>query len=112
MTPQAFEAFSTGRTLHFTRDGAPFGAEQYFSGRRSLWRFADGTCEAGVWWDEGNAVCFRYGEAAPPQCWHVLDRPGSFAAVSLEAGSETGFVVELSAIDDTPLSCPGPKVGS
>ena len=31
MTPQEFESFSEGRPLHFTLNGAPFGAEQYFA---------------------------------------------------------------------------------
>ena len=49
MTPQAFEAFSEGRTLHFTLNGAPFGAEQYFDGRRSVWRFVDGCPKQNAW---------------------------------------------------------------
>jgi hypothetical protein len=112
MSPQAFEAMSEGRTLHFTLDGAPFGAEQYFSGRRSLWRFVDGTCETGVWWDEGERICFRYGEDAPAQCWHFRGAAGGLAAALVQDGRETGFVLDLSHVDRAPLPCPGPKVGS
>jgi hypothetical protein len=109
MTPQAFQAFSVGRTLHFTLNGAPFGAEQYFDGRRSLWRFADGTCQAGRWWDEGDRICFDYGES--PSCWRLRGQASGFAAALVERGAETGFVLELERTDQTPLPCPGPDVG-
>ncbi len=70
VSPEAFERLAEGRTLHFTLDGAPFGAEQYFPGRRSLWRFEDGSCEAGAWRPEGDLVCFRYEAEGPSaQCW-------------------------------------------
>jgi hypothetical protein len=112
VAPGEFEALSEGKTLHFTLGGAPFGAEQYFAGRRSLWRFADGTCEAGEWWGEGDRVCFRYDAGGAAQCWLFRERPGGFAAALVENGAETGFVLELSHSDRTPLDCPGPALGT
>jgi hypothetical protein len=112
MTAEAFEALAEGHVLRFTYQGAPFGAEQYFPGRRSLWRYADGTCSAGVWWAEGGGVCFRYEERTDTQCWRFRPRPGGLAAELVEDGAGTGFVLELSGRDETPLPCPGPKVGS
>jgi len=112
MTAEAFERFAEGRTLYFTRDGAPFGAEQYFPARRSLWQYADGTCAAGVWWAAAGGICFRYEERSDTQCWRFDDRPDGFAAELVEGGAGTGFVLELSRRDDTPLPCPGPRVGS
>lgn len=112
MTAEGFEAASAGRTLRFTLDGVPFGAEQYLSGRRVLWRFDDGTCQEGRWWDEGGRICFAYQDGAGPQCWTFRPRPGGFAAALVEDGVETGFVLELSGSDRTPLDCPGPDVGS
>jgi hypothetical protein len=112
MSPDGFEAVAQGHVLHFTLRGAPFGAEQYFPGRRSLWRYADGTCATGSWWGEGDRVCFRYDERTDTQCWRFLDRPGGLAAELVEGGAGTGFVLELSRRDETPLACPGPKVGS
>jgi hypothetical protein len=112
MTPETFEAFSEGRTLYFTFNGAPFGAEQYFPGRRSLWRFADGVCEEGDWWGEAERICFRYGEDGLPQCWRFRQNAGGLAAALVEGGAETGFVLEMSGVDDTPLPCPGPRVAS
>jgi hypothetical protein len=113
LSPEAFEALAEGHTLRFTLDGAPFGAEQYFPGRRSLWRFADGSCEAGEWWPEGGLVCFRYDAGdVPVQCWRFRPAGGGYAAVQVEEGAETGFALTLAGRDTTPLDCPGPLVGS
>jgi hypothetical protein len=109
---RGFAAIAEGRTLHFTHLGLPYGAEQFFPGRRSLWRTADGICAEGRWWAEGEAICFRYEAQPVPQCWRFLPGPAGLAAEHLEAGAGTGFVVELSHADTTPLPCPGPKVGS
>jgi hypothetical protein len=112
LSPDSFGAFAEGRTLHFTLDGLPFGAEQYFPGRRSRWRFEDGTCEEGVWWGAGELICFRYDGADGAQCWRFHGGPGGFSAALVEDGTETGFVLEFSHADDNPLDCPGPDVGS
>jgi hypothetical protein len=112
VAPREFEALAEGHTLHFTLGGAPFGAEQYFAGRRSLWRFADGSCEAGRWWEEGDRVCFRYDAGAEVQCWLFRREAGGFAASLVENGAETGFVLELSHSDRAPLDCPGPDTGT
>lgn len=111
MTAESFAAFAEGRTLYFTRDGQPFGAEQYFPGRRSLWRFEDGTCEEGRWWGEGRLICFEYDDGVP-QCWHFRGGPDGFTAASVRDGAETGFELRFSHADDRPLDCLGPKVGS
>lgn len=108
MTAETFERLAEGRTLYFTRDGRPSGAEQYFPGRRSLWRFEDGTCEEGRWWGEGRLICFQYGEDVPAQCWHFSGPTEAFTAESVDSG----FVLRFSHADTTPLACPRPKVGS
>jgi hypothetical protein len=110
--PDAFQAMSEGRTLHFTLDGAPFGAEQFFPGRRSLWRFADGTCEPGRWEARDAQICFVYDSDPTPICWHFRDAGGAFAAHLVDAGAETGFRLDLARVADEPLACPGPDVGS
>ncbi len=111
LSPEAFEALAQGHTLHFSLNGAPFGAEQYFAGRRSLWRFEDGSCEAGTWWAEGDQVCFHYGEGAP-QCWRFRPGGGGYEAALVEDGAETGFVLRMDGRDEVPLDCPAPEVGS
>jgi hypothetical protein len=112
LPPEAFEAMSEGRTLHFSRLGLPFGAEQYFPGRRSLWRFADGTCLAGEWRPAGEAICFTYEGDPAEQCWHLRQWGGRFAAHLIEDGAEAGFRLDLERIASEPLPCPGPQVGS
>ncbi|HRO12091.1 hypothetical protein [Amaricoccus sp.] len=112
LTPEAFEAMAEGRTLHFTHLGRPYGAEQYLPGRRSIWRYADGSCTQGRWWAEGERICFRYDTDPEAQCWRFLPRPGGLAAERLEGAAATGFTVEMSRADTAPLACPGPKVGT
>ena len=112
VAPEAFEALVEGRTLHFTLDGAPFGAEQFFPGRRSLWRFADGSCEPGRWEARGPEICFTYAAAPTPICW-LFRRDGErFAAHLVEDGDETSFSLELDRVTADPLPCLGPPVGS
>ncbi len=105
----AFEALVAGRTLHFSHLGQVFGSEQYLGGRRTIWRFADGTCQAGDWWEERGLICFRY-EGGPAQCWLMEPRPGGFAA-ELVDGSEPGFVLETAGSDTVALDCAGPDLG-
>jgi hypothetical protein len=109
VTPDEFGAMAEGHTLRFTLDGAPFGAEQYFRGRRSLWRFEGGGCLEGRWWPDGELICFRYEDAPAAECWRFRD---DFAAELVEHSAGTGLVLQLSGIDTAPLDCPGPSVGS
>ncbi len=110
--PAAFEALSTGRTLHFTLDGQPFGSEQFFAGRRSLWRYADATCEPGVWRAEGQAICFEYDTSPEAVCWHFVETPEGYAAQLVEDGAPSDLRLDLARIGTDPLPCPGPEVGS
>jgi hypothetical protein len=112
VSPGAFETMSEGRTLHFTLDGLPFGAEQYFSGRRSLWRFADGTCDRGTWHAEGERICFVYDADPQPQCWRFLREGDRYSAALVGGEGEGDFVLELSHADHAPLPCPGPDLGT
>lgn len=115
LDPAGFEALAEGRTLRFTRDGAPFGAEQYFPGRRSLWQYPDGSCAEGRWWPEGANVCFSYGPGAERECWRFETGPsGTFARfVEGSPGAPPGvLLLQLAGIDEAPLDCPGPDVGT
>lgn len=112
VTPEAFEAMSQGRTLHFTLDGAPFGSEQFLPGRRTIWRFADQGCEHGVWRAEGERICFSYRSTASPICWRFLQAEDGFTAALVEGGAETGLRLHMAGMETAPLACPGPRVGS
>lgn len=115
LDPAGFEALAEGHTLRFTRDGAPFGAEQYFAGRRSLWQYPDGTCAEGVWRPEGDRICFSYGPGAERECWR-FEAGQTGVSVRLVEGSADApagtLVLDLAGRDETPLDCPGPDVGT
>ncbi len=108
----AFEALSEGRTLHFTLDDLPFGSEQYFPGRRSVWRTPDGACETGTWTPRGDAICFTYEMTSDAQCWRFTRSGDRITATYVENGVPVPGAVLLDRIDDAPLDCPGPRVGS
>lgn len=112
LSPAAFEALAEGKTLHFNLDGQPFGSEQFFAGRRSLWRFADGACQSGGWTAQADLICFRYESEPDAQCWRFGTSGGRLRAGLVEDGRETGFALELDAVDDTALPCLGPDVGT
>jgi hypothetical protein len=113
LDPSAFETLAEGHTLRFTRGGVPFGAEQFFAGRRSLWQYADGACAEGRWWDEGELVCFSYGPGSERQCWRFeTGAAGISVRLATGASAPGALVLELAGVDDRPLACPGPDVGS
>lgn len=109
LSAEGFSELTTGRTLHFSHQGPPFGSEQYLHGGRTIWRFADGSCQSGDWWAERGLICFRY-EGGPGQCWRFLPRPGGLAAELVE-GADPGFVLDLSGSDTAPLDCAAPDLG-
>lgn len=110
MLPEAFDAFSRGRTLHFTYQGQPFGSEQFFSDRRTLWQFDNGPCAAGLWHAEGDSICFSYDGGATTQCWMFVETDTGPRAELISG--ETPFALDFSHADTRPLACPGPRVGS
>lgn len=112
VAPNVFEAMSEGRTLYFSRNGEDFGAEQYFPGRRALWRYIDGSCAWGRWYESDGLICFEYENADGPQCWDFQGDGTSFSAALVENGAPTGLLLHLSGMDQRPLDCPGPGVGS
>ena len=109
VSPAEFEALAEGMTLHFGLDGIPFGAEQFFAGRRSLWQFADGTCQEGRWWDEGGLICFAYPPEPDEMCWRLTRENGTLFAENMTQG---GLRLEMIHRGNVPLPCPGPDVGS
>ncbi len=113
LTPGEYEALSERRTLHYTHRGRPFGAEQYFPGRRSIWRFANGACSFGEWHAEGENICFRYESDAPALCWQFMRSGERLSAVLLPNASnpEPELRLDLSHVDDEPLPCPAPDLG-
>ncbi|MEO1549135.1 MAG: hypothetical protein AAFR93_01750 [Pseudomonadota bacterium] len=111
ITGDAFEEMSTGKVMRFSQDGAYYGAEQFYEGRRSTWQYADGSCVDGIWYEEPGAICFDYEDASPAQCWVFAQREGGFFARLRGSAATAPGQLELFSIDETPLTCAGPDLG-
>lgn len=109
VTPEEFEAMSTGRTFYYDAAGKSFGAEQYKPGRKVVWAFTGDDCKDGEWYADGPYVCFTYEDEPEPQCWafarseqgliaRLRDDPAGMPLVAVEQSPE-------------PMACMGPNVG-
>ncbi len=103
ISPSEFEKLSTGKTLYFTFEGQPFGVEQFFTGRRSKWRFEDGSCENGEWFADNDLICFNYEGGLETQCWHFLKTDDGYGARA--EGAAPDEILNLDRIDTKPLLC-------
>ncbi|MEM9434757.1 MAG: hypothetical protein AAGA12_12615 [Pseudomonadota bacterium] len=109
MSAEEFDAYSSGSTVYFNRRGVAYGAEQYLRNRRVIWTFLDGQCQRGVWFAEGDGICFLYDGQAAAQCWHFLETGTGKAARVI--GDDPADDLIVAGQDKQPLSCPGPGVG-
>ena len=107
--PDDFQRFTEGTTLYFERGGQPYGAEQYLENYKVIWTFLDGECQRGVWFPNGDNICFYYENDSAPQCWNFYDTDRGKSARVLGDGPNNDLIV----VDQTdePLKCPGPDVG-
>ncbi len=111
LTAEEFEAEVEGRTLSFQVFGQPYGAEQYFPGRRVLWAFIGEPCQEGIWYPRDEMICFLYREPPEEQCWQFFLQPnGRLRAVFIgpEGPSTELYEAERSS---APLACPAPGLG-
>jgi hypothetical protein len=110
MTADEFEAYSTGKTLTYARDGMIWGIEQYLPGRRVVWAFTAEECREGVWYEDQSAICFVYEDDGPPQCWDFYLQAGGLSARYL--GDPDSLPLSEVAQSDGPMPCAGPDVGA
>lgn len=110
VTPDEFEALTTGKTLYFSRGGQFFGAEQYFKNREVYWQYADGQCTRGSWFAQGTNLCFRYDDVDGSQCW-VMWHEGARMFARLVGDVSGAAAIELERKDELPLPCAGPDLG-
>lgn len=110
LTAQEFEDYTTGKTLFFGRDGEAYGAERYLPNRRVIWSFLDGQCKDGMWYANGNDICFVY-EDTPglPQCWRFRQGPRGLIALFLDDSPGTPLYEAQDLGDE--MVCLGPEVG-
>lgn len=108
----AFDAFSRGTTLYFQEHGQFYGAEQYFSDHRTVWRSNDGRCVNGKWSVVKQDICFAYDNGDGPYCWRMEQTESGLTATSRNDPAKTPPVVlELSGQDHVPILCTGPLFG-
>ena len=106
-----FSALVTGRTLSFSQQGQPYGAEEYRRDRSVLWSFANGECQHGFW-SEGpdETICFVYEDRPDrPICWEFFRDGKDFKTRVLGADPERDLTV--TNISKERLQCQGPDVG-
>ncbi|MFN3955496.1 MAG: hypothetical protein ACK4LQ_13670 [Pararhodobacter sp.] len=110
MSGEAFERYTTGRTLSFSFNGVPYGIEQYLPGRRVLWAFVGDTCQEGIWYERESMICFLYDYSPDEQCWSFYRSESGLRAVfeGPDGPSTELYEVERSS---QPLTCEGPGVG-
>ena len=109
MTAAEFDAYATGKTLTFARDGAVWGTEQYLKDRRVLWAFTEEECRSGYWYARAQEICFVYEDRADPQCW--LFYRGATGLSAQYVGDDAGAPLAEVAQSTGPLGCAGPDLG-
>ncbi|MDW4499857.1 hypothetical protein R5H30_17825 [Sulfitobacter sp. D35] len=109
MSAEDFDAYTRGKTLFFSQNGAPYGAEVYLENRRVRWSFLDGECKDGHWYEEAGMICFVYEDTPEPQCWNFREGAAGLVA-RFEDDPAQQELYEAQDLDEEML-CLGPKVG-
>ncbi len=109
MNGAAFDSYTRGKTLFYGQNGEAYGAEIYLDNRRVKWSFLDGECKEGVWYEEGDQICFVYEDNPEPQCWAFSKDNGRLIARFQNLPGAT----ELYEAQDVgeEMVCLGPDVG-
>jgi hypothetical protein len=109
VTPQTFEAHVTGKTITYQQFGQVFGVEEYLENRAVRWSVAPGLCQYGIWYPDGDDICFLYEDDPTASCWTFWLKDGALVALSTDDAPGN----ELYETDRTTqgLDCPGPDVG-
>ncbi|QFS81804.1 hypothetical protein FIU97_03350 [Roseivivax sp. THAF40] len=108
MDAEAFEAYTSGKTLTFSESGHPYGIERYLPDRRVRWSFLDGECKDGLWYPEDDRICFIYEDNLTPQCWRFYREGAGLRAIF--GDEETGTEL-YEAGEEAEMTCLGPDVG-
>lgn len=109
MSAAEFEAYATGKTLTYAREGQIWGTEQYLPGRRVIWAFTEDECKDGTWYEDGPAICFLYQDEPDPQCWYFY--LGANGLNARYQGDPDDAPLSEVAQTNGPMPCMGPDVG-
>lgn len=107
---ESFERYTSGYTLTFTFEGAPYGMEQYLPGRRVIWAFWGAECEEGIWYPRDDMICFSYEAMPEEQCWHFHSTERGLRAIFQGPNGPSTELYEAER-STAPLLCEGPDVG-
>ena len=110
--PEAFDRLTVGKTITFSQNGQPYGAEEYFENRRVRWSRLDGNCVNGEWYPQGDQICFIYEHRNDPQCWSAYEERGVLLVVPDALPLTSDRVLTELKQSTNPLHCLGPDVGA
>jgi hypothetical protein len=104
MTGKEFWQHVEGRTIWWTRDGQPYGAETFHDGGLVTWQREGGACEPGDWFARDGMICFNYPPDEPRDvCWTITLSGGRMVAVS--AGDPGAAPLIEDPARSGPLTC-------
>ncbi|WP_170759251.1 hypothetical protein [Ruegeria lacuscaerulensis] len=104
-----FDSYTRGKTLFYGFQGQVYGVERYLPNRRVIWSFLDGDCKEGLWYEQGDQICFIYEDRLDPQCW-VFTRSAGGLIAQFEGDPAETELYEAEDIDEE-MVCYGPDVG-
>ena len=104
-----FDSYTRGKTLYYGNDGQVYGVERYLPNKRVIWSFLDGKCREGIWYQQGEQICFIYEDRLGPQCW-VFTQSGGGLIAQFEGDPQATELYEADDIGEEMI-CYGPEVG-
>ncbi len=109
MTGDEFDAYVTGNTITYGRDGSVHATAEFLPGRKYRFAFGDYPCVEGYWYEAGNQICTvdeeqLFPSDGTPECFlFFTDREGLRGRYMGDGGSDSDMI-EIGKIDG-PLSC-------
>jgi len=109
MTGAEFEAYVEGRTLSFGTLGNPaYGVEKYLKNREVIWSPLDGTCVDGIWFEQGEDICFLYEHDPEAKCWKTFRTENGIRAEFTTRPGQSAIFETVENPEE--LICPGPDL--
>lgn len=109
LTAEEFDAATRGATITYDYGGGLFGTEEYLENRNVRWAFEGDLCIYGIWYQDGDEICFVYENDPTPACWLYFLDDGKIRGRFMGDGG--GWEIVESSRDGGPLPCAGPDVG-
>ncbi|HLQ18318.1 MAG TPA: hypothetical protein VK146_04995 [Tabrizicola sp.] len=110
LTAEAFDALTQGQTMTWSEFGRVYGVEQYLPNRRVRWTVLGDVCKLGLWYPEGDLICFQYENDLEPDCWTITQGSDGLDARYVGTSVDSSPVVVQKTTE--PMACFGPEVGA